>query len=240
MVLQAVIFDLGGTLIYHRTSLPELIQLGYQALTDYLMSKEAHLKLDDVSSVSIRVYNAYEKFAEESFVELEPSVLYSSIMRQLGVDDFSEDFIEGAVESFYGPLLNDYDAYPDSEQTLHNLKERGLKLGLVTNNHSAYFSSNLLHSCDLERFFDVIVCSGQLGIRKPHKGIFLHCLRKLGVSHGDAVFVGDEPAHDIRGARDAGIRSIWVKRNEHDTTSVMPDWTVKSISEAEKVIDVLL
>ena len=241
MALRAVIFDLGGTLWYLSKDVNTVVRLGNQAIAKYLVSKGFNVEADGVITGSNRIYNAYEPFAEKSFIELDTQVLYSAILYQLSISDYAnEELITGAVNSFYDPFVEHIQIFQDVKEVLKKLKEKGLKLGLITNNFNIEFYLRLLRKFDLEKFFDSSVASGKLGIRKPHKQIFLHCLSELGVNKEDSIIVGDSPYHDIQGAKNAGIRCIWVKRKEYDTIPVKPDWTVDSIKQVEKIITPLV
>jgi len=238
MVLQSVIFDLVGTLLYYGEATGNLITLGHQALTDYLVGEGLDVEFEDVGRVGNGIYEVYLPFAEKSLIELEARVLYQAMLYQLGIDDYSnEDLIAGAIRSFYSPIVDGYQIYSDVREVLGRLKGRGLKLGLITNNDSADFSDRLLQKFGLNRFFDSIVVSAKIGLRKPHKHMFLHWLKELDVSNEDSIYVGDHPIHDIQGAKNAQIKCIWVKRKEYADIPTTPDWTVESISQAEQIIN---
>ena len=240
MVLEAVIFDLGGTLIYHRKDRDELIRAGYQAMVNYLVCEGFDVELENVLRVSSEIYDAYESFAEKSFIELDQHLLYSAILDQLGIIDHSGELIKETINSFYKPLVDDFQIYPDVTEVLSDLRGKGLKIGLVTNNHSRDYHLLLLEKFNLGNFFDAIVVSSRLGIRKPNIRIFLHCLTMLGVSNENAIFVGNDPVHDVQGAKRAGIRCIWVKRREYEDVPTTPDWIIESIKQVSEIIAPLL
>ena len=241
MVLHAIIFDLGVTLVYHSKEYNEFIRSGHQAFTNYLVCKGFNVELDDVVKVSNRIYDAYLPFSEKSFIELDSPILYSAILHQLGISEYSnEDLITATINSFFDPVIESFQIYPDVKEVLYKLKEKGLKLGLITNNTSSVLHDRLLKKFDLEKFFDSIVVSSKKGIRKPHKRIFQHCLSELGVNNEDSIFVGDHLLHDVQGAKNAGIRCIWVKRKEYENIPVKPDWIVESIKQVEKIITSLV
>jgi len=241
MTLNAVIFDLGGTLIYHPRETDELIGLGYRAMTDYLAGEGFDVRLNDVARIASELYGAYEFFAEKSFVEVNAETLYSAILYQLGIADYSnEGLIIGTINSFYKAFVDDFQIFDDVRGVLGRLREKGLKTGLLTNNHSIDFHLRLLQKFQLEEVFDSVVVSSKVGIRKPHTGIFLHCLQTLGAGKDTSIFVGDSLSHDVMGAQNAGIKCIWVKRENCEEVPVKPDWTVESIKQAEEVILSLL
>ena len=203
-----------------------------------LVGKALEVEFKDVERVGNGIYEAYLPFAEKSLIELEARVLYQAMSYQLGIDDYSnKDLITGAIHSFYSPIVDGYQIYSDVKEVLGRLKSRGLKLGLITNNDSADFSDRLLQKFDLNRFFDSIVVSAKIGLRKPHKHMFLHCLKELDISKEDSIFIGDHPVHDIQGAKNVPMRCIWIKRKEYANIPVKPDWTVESISQAEQIIN---
>jgi putative hydrolase of the HAD superfamily len=241
MVLDAVVFDFGGTLVYHGKTTEDLIRLGYQSMTDYLKSRGLNVELDKVIEVSNGIYNAYSAFAEKSFVELDSRRIYPAILYQLGAAEFDdEDLISGVTRSFYAPIVDDYCLYKDARHVLEWLRKRKLKIGLVSNNQSTDFHSLLLQKHDLWNYFASIVVSSVIGIRKPHKQIFLRCLTQLKAKPENTIFVGDEPIHDVQGAKNAGMRCIWIKRKDWTGVQVQPDWTVKSLIEIEEIITTLM
>ncbi|MDH5439916.1 MAG: HAD family hydrolase [Candidatus Bathyarchaeota archaeon] len=237
MTLRAVAFDLGGTLVHHSTDFDKLLRAAHQSMRDYLAREGVEVELDDLAKVSNEVYSAYSSFAEKSLIELDARILYSAILYKLDIADYSnEGLISGTINSFYGPIVDDYHIFNDVKEVLGRLADGGLRLGLVTNNQSTDFHLRLLARFDLRKFFDAIVVSSELGVRKPHKRAFLHCLRELGVRSMNAVFVGDDPLHDVQGAKNVGMRCIWVKRREYEEVPAEPNWTVESISEAGEII----
>jgi putative hydrolase of the HAD superfamily len=94
-----------------------------------------------------------------------------------------------------------------SAAVLAGLRPR-YRLGVVSN-----FYGNLATVCDdlgLMPFLDVVVDSECVGCSKPDRRIFDHALQALGVAAQDATFVGDSPTRDMAGARDLGMRHIWL------------------------------
>jgi HAD superfamily hydrolase (TIGR01509 family) len=61
--------------------------------------------------------------------------------------------------------------------------------------------------------FDVVVDSATTGAAKPDPAIFRHALSRLGVAAGRALYVGDDPANDLDGARAAGIDAVLIDRS---------------------------
>ena len=102
--------------------------------------------------------------------------------------------------------------YPDAEPLLELLGAR-YPLGLVSNGPSE-LQRPKIEKFSLERHFEVVVVSGELGVRKPDPAIFAIALEALGVSPQRAVFIGDNPTDDIAGACASGLSAIWVNRGD--------------------------
>ena len=102
---------------------------------------------------------------------------------------------------------------------LESLRERGLRLGLVSN---AFDPGWLLHR-DLEEMglrerLDYAVFSSEVGKRKPHPDIFRNALEALDVPAEEALFVGDRLYEDVRGAGELGmstVQALWFRADEH-------------------------
>ena len=89
----------------------------------------------------------------------------------------------------------------------------------------------------LESFFKAIAVSGEHGIGKPKPEIFHRLLAELGVSAGEAVMVGNSLERDIAGARNAGIRSIWIRvPGSEEQADVTPYHTITDLAEIPEII----
>lgn len=120
--------------------------------------------------------------------------------------------------------------FPETLATLDTLR-LGYPLALITNG-APDIQRDKLAGSGLETYFPVVQVSGEAGYGKPNPTIFAHALEALGVAASEAVMVGDNPARDILGANRAGIRAIWIRReNQPLTQGARPDATIASLSE---------
>ena len=85
----------------------------------------------------------------------------------------------------------------------------------------------------LEKFFDFLVMSVEHGgIEKPDPRIFEIAVREANCEPDELLHVGDHIEYDVRGANDAGVRSVWLNRNgESPSSDVKPDLEVASLRE---------
>ena len=105
-------------------------------------------------------------------------------------------------------LHGNFELYDDTVPVLDELRQAGVKIGLVTNSARDVRAFALHHRLDV----DAAVGSFHHGKTKPHASIFRAVLALLDVEPADAVMVGDTIADDIEGARAIGMRAILVDR----------------------------
>jgi HAD superfamily hydrolase (TIGR01549 family) len=96
--------------------------------------------------------------------------------------------------------------FPETIATLHDLKEGGFRLGLVTNRRSP--CDDQLVELGLMPYLEATVIAGSVSAWKPNPLIFKHALKLLKASPEEAVYVGDNYFADVIGARRAGIRPV--------------------------------
>lgn len=105
----------------------------------------------------------------------------------------------------YFAARNQVELYPDSLAALERIAAHW-PLASLTNGNAD------LARVGIERHFVHHVCARDHGAAKPDPGIFLAAARLLGVATDEVLHVGDDPAMDVRGAREAGLHSAWINR----------------------------
>jgi len=99
--------------------------------------------------------------------------------------------------------------YEDALMVLRGLAAR-YTLGALTNGNADIYKT------DAGEYFDFAFLAEEVGAAKPHPDMFQAALQKAGVAAHQIVHVGDDPEHDIRGAREVGMRTVWMNsRGKH-------------------------
>jgi putative hydrolase of the HAD superfamily len=127
----------------------------------------------------------------------------------------------------------------DTVAALRALKERGLRLGIVSNTYQrGPVLRDQLSECGALPYLDVTVFSSDMGLRKPHPSLFQTPLAALGVPPQEAVFVGDSPDADIRGAQAVGMRAVLTHEYRHESVEgVTPDHVISRLPEVIEYVD---
>jgi HAD superfamily hydrolase (TIGR01509 family) len=127
-----------------------------------------------------------------------------------------------------------FELYDDVPEALLALHTRGLRLGLISNSHRSLTSFQSHFA--LDGLLSVFVSSAEFGVMKPDRRIFQEALDRMQVPAVQAVMVGDSLAHDVMGARQLGMRGVWLDRSR---TGRVDDPTIPVIRTLTELIDVL-
>jgi len=100
--------------------------------------------------------------------------------------------------------------YPHLPQVLGALKQRGLRLGIISNWDLS--ARKLLDDYALSGYFECLIISAEVGYEKPDPRIFRLALRRAGVSAAQSLYVGDNFYDDALGARKVGMDCLIVNR----------------------------
>jgi putative hydrolase of the HAD superfamily len=214
-VLDAVLFDWGDTLMQFAYE-PELVEAGHRAGLEAI----GRNGLPDVETLTAHFREHYEPlfWVPGTVEEIEYPGLVRQLLRDFGVtvdDEELAQFLE-AEHRAWDPARR---LAAHTHALLETLRDRGLKLGLVSN---AFDPGWLLHR-DLEQMglaqrLDTSVFSSEVGVRKPHPAIFERALDALGVAAERTLFVGDRLYEDVRGAGELGmttVQALWFRADEH-------------------------
>lgn len=100
--------------------------------------------------------------------------------------------------------------YPETVETLKALKEKGIKLAIISNAPSNNVEP-VLERFDIKQYFDDVFLSHEYGKLKTD-GLFELALKKMKLKKTDVISVGDSIETDIKGAEAAGIKAYLIDR----------------------------
>jgi len=201
--IKAIFFDCGGTLIEGQVPWHELFQLSLRLVRHPLPLKEMVTRYE----AAVRRMTA-DKQAAASFGTAKTAKapkLDTYVAQEFGL---SEGVLRNAVDE----VLYDY---PEARhlvcvdgvvEVLTALKSRGYRLGVISN-----WSADLpqvLSLMSLKQHFEGIFASEAMGYAKPHAASFLIPLERLGLTPGQAAYVGDLYDVDCVGAREVGLTPV--------------------------------
>lgn len=144
--------------------------------------------------------------------------------------------VDDIVETWLTSFTTNATRFPDVDESVQELRKTH-RLAIITN------GTNWTQHSRIERsgFYHVVEhvsIAGEKGFGKPRSEIFEETLSCLGVKPEEAVHVGDSLSADIAGARNAGMRSVWINRSGAPLTedAPRPDASIRAFSELPGVI----
>jgi HAD superfamily hydrolase (TIGR01549 family) len=200
-MIKAVILDFGDTLVEGDIEYKEY----HEAILSYLNGLGYEVNLKEINSAlrfAIRRLNIIRsKGKEQTFEEV-----YELFLRNLAIPG-STEILRDIHDIFKKHYVSNF--FHCTEDVLKELSDKYM-IALLSNTMSDK-PYDLLRDTDLMKYFDVVVCSRDLGIRKPNPEIFRYVLDKLCVLPEEAVHVGDNIEADMKGASSVGITGVWIK-----------------------------
>jgi HAD superfamily hydrolase (TIGR01662 family) len=208
---DAVLFDMGYTLIYFEPTQQAIVQNALRAIGAERSIAEIEAAVQAVwGKYSIETATIEFPATPEHDAQIEADLRWK-LAAKLGVatDQATMDAYRAALESWYShpSVLR---PYPEVVQVLDTLREQGYRLGIVSN-----WSWNLrdrVAQVGLAPYFEIVWASAYAGCNKPHPCIFQQALDQLQVPANRAFYVGDSYFHDIGGARNAGLDAALLDR----------------------------
>jgi FMN phosphatase YigB (HAD superfamily) len=234
--LRAVLFDYGGTLTTLTVSLEDLRVKCLRNIQSFL---EGHGVTVAMAQLEVADEDAWGSFRMQgSLGEVDAAMFMTRFLRRSGVNVSEGDVIVAeAMEVDYMTAVPFIELLPETLPTLRVLREHQWKMGVVSNNVFPEMLRASVERLGLGSFFDVIVASGDLGVRKPAAAIFQRALSGLACGVEETMFVGDSLEEDIGGAKKLGMTSVWLHSSaDVSGGSIVPDYEVESLSAILQIL----
>jgi putative hydrolase of the HAD superfamily len=196
--IQAVTFDVGGTLIKPWPSVGHV----------YAEVAARHGCKVSPESLNARFAQAWRGLKNFNHTRREWAALVDETFAGLLKAPPSETFFPELYDRFAQP--DAWHIFDDVLPTLDALAARGIDLGIISNWDERL--RPLLEQLELSMHFEAILISGEVGFPKPSPVIFEHASRLLGLAPEFILHVGDSRGQDAEGAAAAGFQTRWLVR----------------------------
>lgn len=202
--IRAVSFDVGGTLI---EPWPSVGHIYAQVAAQFGIDDVSPEDLNRQFSLAWKARRAFD-YSREAWREL-----VNASFARLWPEPPSMKCFEAMYDAFARP--EPWRIFDDVLPTLAAIRERGLKLAIVSNWDDRL--RPLLRELNLIGHFDVVVISHDTGVTKPSPKIFQRAAAELDLPAETILHIGDSAAEDFRGARAAGMHSLLLDRRGKGT-----------------------
>lgn len=188
--IKVIFFD-AGDILYHRPNKARHLNkfLTQHGINPEVINKSKREKLIDAAyQGKLGRHDCYKQILK--LYGITDDIDIQAGMHAMGLDDKSVEIM------------------PQVPETLHELKRKGFRLGIITD--TALPIHVKLKWFDEAGFGDVwstITSSKVLGYRKPNPKIYRHAMEQAQVSAGEAIFVGHK-AYELTGASQMGLITV--------------------------------
>jgi len=219
--MKAVIFDLDNTLL-------DLIRMKKHCVAesiDAMIDAGLDMDRDQAKELLYKIYwkniedqQIFQKFLKKATGSVDPRMLAYAILAYRRVKT--------------GMLA----PYPGTKRTLITLRDKGLKLAVVSDAPREQAWQRLC-ALKLDDFFDVIITYDDSKSHKPNAKPFRMALKGLNVQAKDTLMVGDWPERDIQGAKKLGMKTALAKYGNNHEVKHIADYELEKITDLIKIFD---
>ncbi len=242
--IQAVLFDMGGTLEDLTYDEP-LRWEGTRDLRELLrgLGLDPGLSLQDLQATLFSGLGAYQAWREGSEMELPPERVWTEyIFVNQGLPKERLEAAADELSFFYETHYYARSLRPEAPAILEALRKRAFHLAIISNTLSRRLAPSKLADYGIAHYFDPVLSSASLGWRKPNVRIFEEAARLMQLPPQACAYVGDTVSRDVIGARRAGyglaiqLKSFLTDRADRGTLPVLPDAVIQDLWEVVDLV----
>lgn len=218
---KAVLWDIDGTILNFLEAEKVAIRKCFEI---HNLGECTDEMIEAYSKINVKYWQALEKGEMTK-----PEILVGRFREFFTVYGLDVNCAE-AFNSDYQIRLGDTICFmPNAMATIEELKNKMYIQCAVTNGTKIAQDRKLANS-GLDKIFDYIFISEEIGIEKPGKGFFDVVFQKTGLKADEMIIIGDSLTSDIRGGNNAGIKAIWFNPyHKEKNTDVHVDYEVDDL-----------
>jgi putative hydrolase of the HAD superfamily len=215
---KAVLFDLDGTLLNRAESIETFIEGQYYRFEKYLQ----HIPLLDYSSRFIELDCGGYVWKDQVYMQMVKEFHLVKLPWQRLLEDYLIHFKDYCI------------GFPYLHRLMEELRKNAFLMGIVSNGKGVFQTDNI-KALGIHPYLKSIVISEWAGVQKPDSAIFNLAVEEIGVKPSECWFVGDHPEKDIKGAKKAGLKTIWKKHLRWDD-AIDADFIIQDLMEIMDIV----
>jgi putative hydrolase of the HAD superfamily len=241
-MIRGVILDYGSTLITFEGSVAEVRERAHRALLITLRGEGLTMREKAFLARLARKFEAYDRKRAVDHKETTAFSVLAAVLEEEKIPPQPVTLLRRALRSMYEVYEAHWKLFPDSIPALEKLRAAGLRTAMLSNASDEENVRRMLENHKLGSYFDPVVISAAIGIRKPDRRAFQPVLDAWGIPAAEIVMVGDQLGADILGGKQAGMRTIWLTTEEQTPANqklrgrLSADAQVKTIGEAAALL----
>ncbi len=228
--LSGVLIDFGETLAH----LDKNANRRYERNLHTLLRKKGYPK--ELNQVSTALLASLGGSTKGEFLTIHE--FWRDFLRNLQIDQMSREFIEELEEVRSHHSATIFKLYDGVPKVLSDLQGK-CQLALVSN--CAIGTADVIDALGIRDYFEAVILSYEVGVRKPEKRIYLEALAQLELEPHVCIFVADEIS-DLEGARNVGLKTVLVRQGYLTTLNAkdqhfQPDFECGHIAELARFLN---
>jgi putative hydrolase of the HAD superfamily len=241
-MVRGVILDYGSTLITFEGNVAEVRGRAHRALLATLCGEGLKLREGRFLARLARKFEAYDRKRAVDHKETTAFSVLSAVLDEEKVPAQPVPVVRRALRSMYEVYEAHWKLFPDSIPAIEKIRTAGLRTAMLSNASDEENVRRMLDNHKLGFYFDPVVISAAIGIRKPDRRAFQPVLDAWGIPAAEIVMIGDQLGTDILGGKQAGMRTNWLTTEENAPANqklrrkLSADAQVKTIGEAAALV----
>ena len=240
--INAIIFDYIGTLVncpgYNMTASKMKLYLA-------LVNEGFKMDADDFLDAYSRAHEKYRMIRYNELREVTNAVWIAEALNELGYNvNYSDARLKTALNIFFKDFTDTLKLRAGAVKLFKQAATHG-KIGLLSNFTYAPIVHFSLNQLCINKYFNTIITSNENGWRKPSPHIFNDILNRLHVTSDEVVYVGDSPIEDIKGAKNAGFKTVFVCSQFYSlknlaSYNIVTDFVAKNLREVSEIFSQII
>jgi putative hydrolase of the HAD superfamily len=198
--IKAVFFDIDNTLYDSALQVEMVRRNAIKAMIEAGLDIDAEEGLKALQEIVALKGSNYQNHFDE-------------LLKKYGCEGNPRILAAGIV-AYHNTKLSYLVPFPDTIPTLLTLRQRGYKIGVITEGRSVKQWEKLI-SLGLQHFFHAVLISEEVQKQKPDVEIFITAAKRIGYEPGESAMVGDRLDKDIIGAKAAGMTTIQILKGKY-------------------------
>ena len=220
-----IFFDVDGTLV----DFVGAMRAGLHAAAEHASDSTATPITSEHLLESHRLVSADSDWVGQSWGAMRRESFRRVVAETRSTDADAEAVADELIRTYYEARLRAMTVYPDVEEALGALQERGLTMIAASNGNVE------LQSVGLDRYFVGTHYASEVGVAKPDPKFFSLAAETHSVHPASALVVGDRIDNDYEPARAAGMHAVLIDRSIHSA-----DAAVLRIERLTEVVELVV
>ncbi len=224
-MIKVVFFDLDDTIV----DTTKLAEMARRNAIENMVRHGLPVDFDTAYGELLELINEYGSNFNRHF---------DYLLRRLEIP-YDPKLVAAGVISYHNTKFAYLRTVRGVRRLLLELQKDGYRLGIITDGDPIKQWEKILR-LELDPYFDEVLISDSLGVKKPHPRIFKRALRDIGVKPEEALMVGDRLYSDIYGAKNVGMTTIWFRYGKYADRELeyldYADFTMSSLEELPGIL----